>query len=173
MLFRSSQLSHWVRKQEKYTIVLLGHAYNPFTMQSDENEILDSIAKTTSSKEFFEYFNQVTGCFTLLVFTDTSTYIFGDPTGMQTTFYGMLDGKKCIASHANLVGDIFELEQNDYIKRLVGYKYFKLLGNSLPGDLSPFENVKRLIPNHYACFRDNQVKTERFFCPSILDFILL
>lgn len=168
-LLVSSQLHYWIHEEDTYTMVLLGHAYNPFSGQEKEEEILETVSRRIKEKKnFFEYFNQLTGCFTLLFVDKENLYILGDATGIQTTYYGIINGKRYVSSHMRLLGDILHLDKAQYIEKLTSYKYYPLLGNALPGDLSAFEEVKRVIPNHYVKLTHNEVEIFRFFYPTTL-----
>ena len=51
------------------------------------------------------------------------------------------------------------------VLHLAEYRFFKLLGNALPGDLSQFKEIKRLIPNHYVTINQTNIKVQRFYTP--------
>lgn len=165
-LMLSPKTNFCIKLGDGYALALIGHAYNPFSGDYCEQDIL---SRLVNQANFFEYFNQLTGVFTLLIFTEDKIYIFGDAAGMQTAFYTTTPTEICIASHANLLGDILGLERDEYIKELVAYKYYPLLGDSLPGDLTPFASVKRVIPNHYVEISSKSVTTKRFYQPKKLE----
>ena len=137
--------------------MLIGHAYNPFTMESDESIILQSMNA--------EQLNQLTGIFTLFEFSDKKIKIYGDATCMQSTFYGVINGNCYISSHPNLIGDLLGLRWDNYIKELVEYRFFKLFGMQLPGNLSEYKEIKRLIPNYCIEITDGKVYEKRFHLP--------
>lgn len=137
--------------------VLIGHAYNPFIMVSEENLILQSINE--------ELINQLTGIFTLFEITEKRIKIYGDATCMQSTFYGVINGHCYISSHPNLIGDLLCLKWDTYIKELVEYKFFKLFGMQLPGNLSEYKEIKRLIPNYLVEIIDGEIFEKRFHLP--------
>ncbi|MBO5946465.1 MAG: hypothetical protein J6Q69_07660 [Clostridia bacterium] len=147
---------------EECSLVLVGHAYDPFAKESCEDAILGSLIKSATYDGFINTLNNVSGVFALMCIRKDGLVVFGDPTGMQTVFYGIVDGKRYVCSHINLIGDLLGLETSDYVKRLVSYKYFPLLGSALPSDVTSFENLKRLIPNHYVKLTDD-VEIKRFF----------
>ena len=156
MIVSPKQKSYFVTEGDA-TIVLVGHAYNPFTMEIDENTILAELIKqyseesiSMSSSLFWEKINELTGIFTIIIIDQGSVLIIGDASGMQTTFYTINSGKIYVASHTNLIGDLLDLDRDPYVVRLKNYRFFKLLGNALPGNLTQFSKVKRLIPNHYV-----------------------
>ena len=144
--------------------VLLGHAYNPFTMEADEKKILESLSDKEGSA-FYNVFNQLTGIFTYFRYKNGVFTVIGDPTCMQTNFYYADGGKVAISSHTNLLNEVLHLDWDPYVRHLVSYKLFKLLGNSLPGDLTQFKNVRRMVPNFEYRFDKDGVSISRFFCP--------
>ena len=137
--------------------VLIGHAYNPFSMETDENQILKNITKNI--------LNQLTGIFTVFEVKENGIKFVGDATCMQCVYYTISNNFYYISSHSNLIGEILHLDVDPYIKKLIGYRFFPLFGFQLPGDLSLYECVKRLVPNHYAEIKDGKAVLERFFLP--------
>ncbi len=162
---------YFISIEDACSMILVGHAYNPFSMQSNENEILVSLQKALQEGEqsFRNELNDLTGVFTLIWIKDGCVYVVGDPTGMQTTFYTVMEHRTYVSSHTNLLGDILSLSWDPYVKELTSYRFFGLLGNSLPGNLTQFTEVKRLIPNHYL--RIDESRNEmviRFYLPEVL-----
>lgn len=156
-----------VQSRGEVSAAIVGHAYNPFTMEYREDEILNSLmeALETGEQRFFDSFNELTGVFTFFLIRDSCLFFAGDASGMQTTYYSAYRGHCYISSHSCLIGDLLSLKTDDYVQRLTGYRFYPLLGNSLPGDLSPFAEVHRLVPNHYVCVRKEGLLTKRFYYP--------
>lgn len=156
----------YVKGSRDATFILVGHAYNPFSMCALESEILDDLLNVKfMSIEFWRKFNQITGIFTLICIRDESVYVVGDCTCMQTTFYGSINKQIYVSSHTNLIGDLLNLKYDAYIKRLSEYRFFPMLGNALPGDLTQFQELKRLIPNHYIEIVNGKIEVKRFYYP--------
>lgn len=158
------------------TAILIGHAYNPFSMMHEEKNILENLLKEYSPQalennkhEFWHHINELTGVFSLIILDNGKVYLIGDASGMQTTFYTVFNGKIYISSHTNLIGDLLDLTWDPYVKRLTSYRFFKLLGNSLPGNLTQFQEVKRLIPNFYVKLQNGTSTEKRFYWPHKLD----
>lgn len=166
-LLVSPQQSWYIHRSGEYTMILVGHAYDPFAMEADENKILEGLCNGLqyAFAAFTEKLNQLTGVFTLIWMTEKTVYVVGDATGMQTTFYTNVGDDHFVSSHTNLIGDLLQLKWMPYVEKLAKYKFFPLLGNSLPGDLTQFENVKRLVPNHYITFEKGSWKSHRFYWP--------
>ncbi|MBR2323085.1 MAG: hypothetical protein IKA54_05790 [Clostridia bacterium] len=164
VLYVSPNQNYYVKKCRNYTLALIGHAYNPFSGEYLESEILNNL-EVNSKDDFLKVFNELTGVFSLLVITSDRVFVFGDAAGMQTTYYGVIGDVKIVTSHVNLASDLLGLTVSDYVKELSSYKFFKLLGNSLPGDLSPYDGLKRLIPNHCVEITENESSVHRYYTP--------
>ena len=158
---------------ENRSIVLVGHAYNPVLNEIEEDILIKNALEyhISSEEKFTEYFNMWTGIFALFVFDSSKVRIYGDAAGMYTVFYGTHDDKFYCSSHTNLIGDICNLQFDSYVKKLIDYKFYPLFGKTLPGDITPYNEFKRLIPNHYALYENSEFKKVRFF-PTVNDELL-
>ena len=158
----------YISKEQDTTLLLIGHAYDPIDRMPDEQDILSCLNRLLGKdkEQFWDKFNNLTGIFTLIAIREHRVYLVGDPTGMQTTFYSKQGDKIYISSHTNLLGDLLGCRWAPYVKELVSYRFFSLLGNSLPGDITQFRSVRRLVPNHYICFDPmGKIRIRRFFTP--------
>lgn len=147
-------------------LILLGHAYNPITGSAMNQDVITELAAFgRGSKGFYNLLNQLTGVFTVIWTDGDEIDIIGDPTCMQSTFYSLYEGRCYVSTHSNLIGEILGLDWDPYIRELVDYRFFKLLGNALPGDASQFAEVKRLVPNHVVSISPSGISVHRFFTP--------
>lgn len=147
------------------SIVMVGHAYDPIHMIVSEDDILKILIQG-NERDFFEEICSLTGIYTIIWKKDGEWKLLGDASGMQTAFYTVNNGKIHISSHSNLIGDLLGLEIDPYIKRLSSYKFYKLMGDCLPGDLTQFSDIKRVVPNHYVRF-NGSMKVVRFHTPEV------
>jgi len=155
-----------VLRHEGTDYFLIGHAYNPFDMIHEEGAILTRMARahSTSEHEFVRLLNQLTGVFTLGYVRDDHLVFFTDAASMQATYYGSVAGVAYVTSHWNIIEDLAgPLVRNAYVSRLTRYRYFRLFGKRLPGDVTPFEQLHRAIPNFRYEYRDGQFTKQRFF----------
>lgn len=164
-LYVSPLQKSYVYEYKEGFVILVGHAYNPFTMEYDENIILQNLIQRNSFKEFISYLNQLTGNFIIICGNEKEVSFVGDASGMQTIFYSIFENCYYISSHTNLINDFLNVKWDEYVKRLVSYRYFKLLGNYLPGNLTQFKEVHRLVPNHYVTFSGEETRSCRFYYP--------
>ena len=172
----------YIHKQQQYykihnknfILLLVGHAYNPFDMNYSEDIILKKLINKldNSYDEFIDYFNELTGIFTLFIFNnDGAISVFTDCSGMQACYYGNVRENLYISSHTQLIGDLCSLHFDNYIEELINYKHFGLYGMYLPGDLSPFKNIKRIVPNTCIKYSNNSFSIERFYPNKKIDYV--
>ena len=172
ILLVAPQQKYCFIEQDGVFIVIIGHAYNPFTGDYEEQTILTELLKQFHISDLLSYdnhfwntINGLTGVFTIILGFQDAIYLFGDASGMQTAFYLENASQVCISSHTNLIGDLNHLVWDSYITELIHYRFFKLLGNSLPGNLTQFKEVKRLVPNHYVKIEHGVSQSCRFYWP--------
>ena len=144
---------------------LFGHAYNPFSMEIDETSILARIADAYQSEDYWERINEITGVFIYGVICGKQVEFITDPSGMQSSYYGLVDGHFYITSHMQIVGDLHgDLEMNDLTKELLQYKYYyRVLGAYLPADMTKYDALKRIVPNIEYRYDGKAVTHKRFW----------
>lgn len=158
--------SIYTSTDSKITVALIGHAYNPFTMQYDEQELLkDCIEAYKESKKcYFEKISEFTGIHVVCLFdeTDDSVMIVQDCCGMLSCFYGKADDYVYITDYPQLIADICDLKMDEFVEKLINSKCYHIGNRHLPGDLSPYKEIKRLGGNTYLHYK-NAFKVERFY----------
>lgn len=155
---------------------LIGHAYDPYHMIISETEILKRLcgALSCSTEAFWEEESCLTGVFCIGYIKNKSVVYTTDCTGMQLIYHGIIKNRLYVTSHSKLVADIENLEQTKYIKRLISTKYWHYWGTFLPGDISPFEELKRVNPNFACtyCSSHNKIEIHRFYPTKKLQLIV-
>lgn len=146
---------------------LVGHAYDPYNMLVEEKDILENLANVLEKDEetYWEEESKLTGVFCVGYLLDDKVVYTTDCAGMQLVYHGVIDGKLFITSHGKLVADLEGLKQPEYIKRLTTNKYWHYWGTWLPGDLAPFEELKRMVPNHAGRYlkQTSEIDIFRFY----------
>lgn len=148
------------------TYILLGHAYNPFTMQYDELAILEDIAAASlgDNEKLIDKINELTGVFLFAILKGDDIMMVSDPAAMLPVFYGRINNKIVISSHAQLIADIFNLKRSAIAEELNGYKWYpRLPGAFLPADLSPFSELKRVVADHVYFIDNDNMRHKRFY----------
>ena len=127
---------------------LMGHAYNPFTMEYEEDRILQEIAKSCDSAQYLERISDLTGVFVYGDLTEQGMHFLVDPSGMQSACCGKIGESFYLSSHPQLIGDLCGLTMDSFVRELTNYKWYpRVMGPYLPADLTPFSAVKRIVPS--------------------------
>lgn len=140
--------------EEHTTLFLIGHAYDPFSKVFNETAILEklySVLQQTPSA-FWEEESKLTGNFLIGWVKNNTIVCSGDAVGMQITYYGQANGNMYISSFSKLIDDLCGLSRDEYVDRLISSRYYPYFGLFLPGDISPFTQLKRLPANHFLRF---------------------
>lgn len=153
-----------IHEDEKGNVFfLMGHAYDPFAMEYEEDKILHRIAQAYGTEDYMERVNDLTGVFVFGCIADGVLQFLVDPSGMQSAACGKVDSHFYLTSHPQLIGDICGLEIDPFVKELIQYKwYVRVKGPYLPADLTPFSQIKRVVPS-IAYRYDGAISHKRFW----------
>lgn len=158
----NDKLNGFFCQGEKRSCFLIGHAYNPFTMEISEDEILKKTV-SAEAEELYELLNQLTGIFTFGFLEDGKVTLISDCAGMQTAYYGLVDHELFVSSHMQMVGDLLSLKADDYVSRLIEYRFYHFYGAFLPGDLSTYQELRRVVPNTSVTLSNGSFHVKRFY----------
>lgn len=143
---------------------LLGHAFNPFTMEIEEEKVLSRIADAYGAAEYWDRLAEITGVYVYGVIDGKKLEFLVDPSGMQSAYYGQVGGNFFITSHSQIIGDLCGLQMNELTKELISYKwYHRVMGDYLPGDMTQFDEVKRIVPSINYIFTGSEISHKRFW----------
>lgn len=147
------------------TYFLIGHAYDPFSNQANEMDILRTLAEQSqgSFELGLQTINNLTGLFVLGMIAGERMTFCGDFESMRTAYYGNIDGHFYLCSHEELVSLFEQLHRDDYATKLEHYRWYHLYGEGLPGDISHYHELKKLICNNYVIYSDGKFKTVRIW----------
>lgn len=153
-----------VYEHEGKQFFIFGHAYNPFTMEINEVSILQRIAEAYGTDSYQDRVDEITGVFVYGIVDEDKVTFITDPSGMQSSYYGIVDGSFYITSHSQIIGDLCNLQMNDLTKELINYKwYHRVMGDYLPGDMTQFDEVKRIVPSNEYTYEDGNITHHRFW----------
>lgn len=155
---------HILEDKKGNCFFIMGHAYDPYTMDYEEEKILTHMAEAKNQEEYMDRVNDLTGVFVLGSVRNGKLFYLVDPSGMQSACYGIIAGKVYVSSHPQLIGDICGLEMDEFVKELISYKWYgRVMGPYLPADLTPFSDVKRIVPSIKYLYKDGSVQHKRFW----------
>ena len=161
--------TYTLHEDNGFSFLLIGHAYNPFSMCHEESQLLKdcAIAYSKGKTEFFDCINEWTGIFALFVISD-ELLVVQDCGGIKGVYYGKVNGKTIITEFPQIAADLHGLTMDPFIQELTTNRFFNIGNRYLPGDLSPFKEFRRLGANVYlAKGKNGQFTINRFYptCP--------
>lgn len=145
------------------TAFCCGHCYDPFLMEVEESVILKSLAEVYGTERFYERFNEITGVYVIGFIQNGVMKFYVDPSGMQSACYCVHNGELTVSSHPQLIADVYGFEMDAFVKELIQYKWYgRVMGPYLPCDMTPFAEVKRIVPSIAYRF-DGAIFHKRFW----------
>jgi hypothetical protein len=154
----------YMHEQNGVTISIIGHAYNPFNMNYKELDILKNcLCSYLESKEvFFDKISELTGIHIIVVNDKGKLIVVQDCAGMKSCYFGKVDNVIYITSHPQLVGDICNLTIDPFVDKLVKTRCYNIGNRHLPGNITPFRELKRLGGNTCVEYTD-KFNIKRFY----------
>jgi len=154
-------------QSEQCCVFLIGHSYNPFTMEWDENKQLQRIADSYGTESFQDKIDEITGVFAIGWINKATGDIHfeADPSGMQSFYYGIMpDGNFVLTSHPQIASDLYVLKMSDIAQKLIDYKWYpRVLGPFMPGDICQYDQLKRVVPNIVYNLSNGKIMHSRFY----------
>ncbi len=151
-------------EQDHISYLLLGHIYNPFAGISDEQRLLADChqAYKKGKKALADCVYEWTGVFALYIFDDNITVI-QDCAGYKGVYYGTVMGKCVFTDHPQLAGDLYGLNIDRFIQKLIRNRFYNIGNRYLPGDMSIFRELKRSGANVFLEYKNNNFTIKRFY----------
>lgn len=146
-------------------ITLVGHAIDPYAGEIDENKILESLGNELGKGriKFLDKLDELTGVFVIFAVRGDDILGVQDAGGQRMLYFGKVGESVVITSAPQLAGDVFELERDPEILRLVSNRGYYRGSGFLPGSKSPYAELKRLGPNTCVKYTDGEYEIERIF----------
>ena len=144
-LYTHKNQKAYIYEKDNKVYVLIGHAYDPFDFEWDENNILKRISDI-SNGDFsmaIPMINQLTGLFLFGIFPEESFVLCGDFESMRTAYYGKINDYWYVTSHEEIVAFLEPLTIDEYVTQLENYRWYHLYGEGLPGDISHYRELKK------------------------------
>ena len=153
LYIQKSQTSYSFAK-DGLTSVIIGHAYNPFDMQCDENALCEDLinAYQDGLQKYFDKVSEFTGLHIVIMIDGEKIICNQDACSLTGCYFGRVDGKVYISEHPQLVADICDLKMNRRVERLIKSKCYNIGNRNLPGNITPYDELKRLGANTYLLY---------------------
>lgn len=148
----------------QWQLALVGHAYDPATGQIDETELLDALGEGLEAgrDRFLDKLDALTGVFVIIAVCGDRLLAVQDAGGQRMLYFGKTDRGVVLTSVPQLAADVYGLRRDREVERLLSCKGYYRGSGFLPGNLSPYAELKRLGPNTCVCY-DGEFRIERIF----------
>lgn len=166
MLYTHKEQKFHVYEDNGLQAVMVGHAYDPFTMKICEKEILADCTEAFhkgGEKAFLEVVSQLTGIHLIALFIGERAIFVQDCSGMMMCNYGICGSNTYITSNSAIIEDIDTPKKNAFVAKLLCSKSYRHGSKYLPGDLTPYEGISRLGPNLYLEYKHGSFAIDRFY----------
>ena len=151
-------------REQACTYFLVGHAYDPFTMQYKEEDILAHVAAQSAKGEIRRALDEMTGVYVTGFIRDGAIYFETDASGMQSAACGYFGDTFYLTSHPQLVGDLCCLDMDPLVRELLAYKWYdRVMGPYLPGDMTPYRELRRVVPDIGYTYTEGLIRHKRFY----------
>ena len=143
---------------------LLGFILNPEAPQEDDQTILMNLCKRSNSiDQFIEATETCGGRWAIILHREEQSVVFNDAGGTRTVYtYQDAAGKVWLASQPGLLAERFGLQESVASKEFRASPEFqKRTEIWWPGDVTPFSEVKAMLPNHLVDLKTG--KTRRYW----------
>ena len=146
------------------TSVIIGHAYNPFDMKYKEEDLCGDLIESYSNgiESYFDKVSELTGLHILLLFDDGRIIACQDACSLTGCYFGSIDDSIFVTEHPQLVADLCGLNIDPMVEKLVESKCYNIGNRHLPGNVTPYKEVKRLGANTYLNY-DGSFSINRFY----------
>ena len=163
-LYVQEKQTYYIRQDQDVFIAIIGHAYNPFDMKYKEEDICGDLLEAYKKglSEYFDKVSELTGLHVIIVVDKEKILECQDACSLTGCYFGKVDGKIYIAEHSQLIADLCDLTIDPMVEKLVESKCYNIGNRHLPGNKTPYKEVKRLGANTYVQY-DGEFSIQRFY----------
>lgn len=154
-------LNFYIHKENDTVFLLMGTVIDPLNKDGNSQNIIKILSKKFAYSEdrFFDYLDELSGRFVLLISNKDKCYILQDATGNKSLFYDT--EFNYFSSHPELIIEFMGEHYHNQSKDYIADSNFHRKGSLFPGLLTTYKNIKKGLPN--TLINVNLGRIERFF----------
>lgn len=144
-----------------FQVTLLGFILNPEAPSDDDVRILQNLCGASQTiEQFIEATEAYGGRWAMIVDRSDRTVVFNDAAGTRTVYYHFdHENRAWLASQPGLLAGHFGFVESEESKEFRSSpEYQKRTEIWWPGDVTPVDEVRALLPNHYLELTTGRVK---------------
>ena len=156
-LYVQKEQTFYIHTDGLLTSIIIGHAYNPFNMIYDEKEICKELisAYKENLSVYFDKVSELTGLHIIILIDNQKVITCQDACSLTGCYFGKINETMYITEHPQLIADLCDLKIDSMVEKLVNSKCYNIGNRHLPGNLSPYQEIKRLGANTYLEYSNN------------------
>lgn len=139
-------------------VLCLGHIFDPNHPSHTNQDIADSLVRSATSFMAFEHATaELSGRWILFVSIRGQARLYPDAGGTKSVFYTVSDlqSERWIGSQPRLISEaVTPTIDTETLETFCSGN----VKNSWPGDITPYKNIRQLLPNHYVDLGSGEVR---------------
>ena len=167
-LYVQEKQTFYIASEDNLSVAIVGHAYNPFDMKWDENELCEDLLKAYKEglSAFFDKVSELTGLHVVILIDNDKIIECQDACSLTGCYFGKIGNDFYIAEHPQLIADLCNLKIDPNVEKLVESRCYNIGNRHLPGNKTPYKEIKRLGANTYVKY-NGSFSIHRFYptCP--------
>lgn len=163
-LYVQEKQTFYIQTKDNISSIIIGHAYNPFDMKYDENELCQDLISCyeESLEKYFDKVSEFTGLHVIILVDGDKVIACQDACALTGCYFGKVNNAMYITEHPQLIADMFNLKMDPMVEKLVQSKCYNIGNRHLPGNITPYKELKRIGANTYVEF-NNKFVIKRFY----------
>ena len=127
-LYLQQDQTCYVKEADGVTVAIVGHAYNPFKMQYDENVLCEELisAYKQGKEVYFDKISELTGLHVIFVCDENGFWVCQDACGLTCCYFGKVQEHIYITEYPQLVADLCGLCMDRKVEKLVTSKCYNI-----------------------------------------------
>ena len=139
----------------KVSLTLLGEIFDYESPKKGNKDILKDLS-SENLKLFYERLSEYAGRYVIIRISEGQIFFFHDAMASRKVYYtSTKNGNWCCSRPQMLAGILhINISKNQSIQRYLESNGYKGLNNANIGNLTTYENIFQLMPNHYLKFHE-------------------
>lgn len=142
------------------SLTLLGYMIDPLKPCQNNKDILNRLmSKRSTAADLIRSTFELCGNWILIANADNKMFVFHDCAGIRSVYYTDIDKTEelWLASQPILIAQLMGFEEDHKAVEFIMAQKKRHDDYWWPGDKSPYENIKALLPNHFLDLKNGKV----------------
>ncbi len=142
--YKDSSASQVIKKDKN--IIVFGEVINTRKFDATIYEILEELLETNNLIDLINVSKRLAGRFILVYYSREGFFIIPDASTSIIVAYTTIENELYVSSNPKIIADVCGFDESTFSK---GIKKSAAESHPLPYDLTMYDNIKVVIPNHF------------------------